>query len=51
MTLRESGERTILTLLIQAPNQQVRDAILRSGMEAGLQDALELLEQVAESLA
>src|SRR5689334_8809310 len=31
-TFRQSGERTTLTLLIQAPNKQVRDAILQSGM-------------------
>jgi len=49
-TFRQSGERTVLTILIQTPSQQVRDLILQSGMEAGLQDALELLEQVAESL-
>lgn len=49
-TFEQSGERTMLTLLIQAPSKQVRDMILESGMEAGLQDALELLEQVAESL-
>ena len=29
---------------------EIRDAIIDSGMEAGLQDALELLEQVARSL-
>jgi uncharacterized protein YndB with AHSA1/START domain len=50
-TFEQSGEGTVLTLLIQAPSQQVRDLILQSGMGAGLQDALELLEQVAESLA
>jgi uncharacterized protein YndB with AHSA1/START domain len=49
-TFRQSGDRTVLTLLIQAPTKAVRDIIIQSGMEAGLQDALELLEQVAESL-
>jgi uncharacterized protein YndB with AHSA1/START domain len=43
--------RTKLTLLIQAPNRIARDAIIESGMEDGLQDALELLEQVAGSPA
>jgi hypothetical protein len=28
----------------------VRDAIIESGMEAGMQDAMDLLEQVAVSL-
>ena len=49
-TFRQSGDRTTVTLLIQAPNKQVRDMIIQSGMEAGLQDALELLEQVAQSI-
>jgi uncharacterized protein YndB with AHSA1/START domain len=51
VTLTEAGGRTTLTLLIQAANKTSRDAIIDSGMEAGLQDALDLLEQVAISLA
>ena len=50
-TLVERDGRTTLTLLIEAPNQVSRDAIVDSGMEDGLQDALDLLEQVALSLA
>jgi uncharacterized protein YndB with AHSA1/START domain len=50
VTLTEAGGRTTLTLLIQAGNKTSRDAIIDSGMEAGLQDALDLLEQVAISL-
>ncbi len=50
-TFAESDGRTIVTLLIQAPNKTSRDAIVDSGMEAGLQDALDLLQQVAGSLA
>lgn len=49
-TFEQSGERTMLTLLIQAPSKQVRDLIIQSGMESGLQDALDLLEQLAQSL-
>jgi uncharacterized protein YndB with AHSA1/START domain len=49
-TFTEADGRTTLTILVQAPNKQVRDAIIDSGMEAGLQDALDLLEQVAISL-
>lgn len=49
-TFRQSGDRTTLTILIEAPNKQVRDLIIQSGMEAGLQDALDLLEQVAQQL-
>jgi uncharacterized protein YndB with AHSA1/START domain len=49
-TFSQKGDRTILTILVEAPNKQVRDLIIQSGMEAGMQDALELLEEVAESL-
>lgn len=47
MTLAERDGRTVLTLLSQHPTQAQRDAVIKSGMEAGLQDALDLLEQVA----
>jgi uncharacterized protein YndB with AHSA1/START domain len=49
-TFAESDGRTKLTVLVQAPNKQVRDAIIESGMEDGMQDALDLLEQIAGSL-
>jgi uncharacterized protein YndB with AHSA1/START domain len=49
-TFAESNGRTTLTLLVQAPSKETRDAIIASGMEDGLQDALVLLEQVAQSL-
>jgi uncharacterized protein YndB with AHSA1/START domain len=51
LTLTERDGRTTLTILVQAKSKQTRDAIINSGMEAGLQDALDLLEQVAVSLA
>ena len=49
-TFAEAGQRTMVTLLIQASSKASRDAIIESGMEDGLQDALELLEQLAASL-
>ena len=49
-TLTESDGRTTLTVLIQAPSKAARDAIIESGMEAGMQDAYALLEEVAHSL-
>jgi uncharacterized protein YndB with AHSA1/START domain len=49
-TFTEEKGRTTLTILVQAPNKASRDAIIDSGMEAGLQDALDLLEEVAVSL-
>ncbi len=49
-TFTEAGGRTTLTILVQAKTKVSRDAIIESGMEDGLQDALDLLEQVAVSL-
>ncbi len=50
-TFTGDGARTTLTILIQAANKISRDAILESGMEDGLQDALDLLEEAAAALA
>ena len=51
MTLTEKNGRTTATLLSELPNKEVRDMIIESGMEGGMQDAMDLLEQVAISLA
>jgi uncharacterized protein YndB with AHSA1/START domain len=50
LTLTESDGRTTLTLLVEHSCMEHRDAHINSGMEDGLQDALDLLEQVAVSL-
>jgi len=50
MTLTENDGVTTLTVLIDCPNEFVRNAIVESGMEEGLQDAYDLLEEVAVSL-
>jgi uncharacterized protein YndB with AHSA1/START domain len=50
-TFAEADGRTTVTLLIQAANKVSRDAIIETGMEDGLQDALDLAEEVAVSLA
>ena len=49
-TFTEADGRTMLTILVEAPSKEIRDAIIESGMEEGMQDALALLEQVASSL-
>jgi uncharacterized protein YndB with AHSA1/START domain len=49
-TFTEKDGRTTLTILVQAPSKVTRDAIIDSGMEAGMQDAMDLLEEVAISL-
>ena len=50
VTFDEADARTTLTILVECPSRDVRDAIIDSGMEAGMQDAMDLLEEVAVSL-
>ena len=50
LTLTERDGRTLLTVLVEHPTREGRDAHINSGMEPGMQDALDLLEQVAVSL-
>jgi uncharacterized protein YndB with AHSA1/START domain len=50
LTLSEVDGRTTLTVLVEHPTKEGRDAHINSGMEDGMQDALDLLEQVAISL-
>ncbi len=50
LTFTEADGRTTLAILTQCPSMELRDAIIESGMEAGMQDAMDLLEQVAISL-
>jgi uncharacterized protein YndB with AHSA1/START domain len=49
-TFTELEGRTTLTILTECPSRDVRDAIIESGMEAGMQDAMDLLEEVSVSL-
>jgi uncharacterized protein YndB with AHSA1/START domain len=49
-TFTEADGRTTVTIIVQAPSKETRDAIIASGMEAGMQDALDLLEETAVSL-
>jgi uncharacterized protein YndB with AHSA1/START domain len=50
LTLTEVDGRTTLTILVEHPTKEGRDAHINSGMEDGMQDAMDLLEQVAVSL-
>jgi uncharacterized protein YndB with AHSA1/START domain len=50
MTLVETDGRTTLTTLVDCPTKQIRDAIIDSGMEGGMQEAFDKLEEVARSL-
>jgi len=46
----EASGRTTLTILTEYPSREVRDMVIASGMESGLQEALDDLEEVAISL-
>jgi uncharacterized protein YndB with AHSA1/START domain len=50
VTFSETDGRTTLELLVQCPDRETRDAIMGSGMEVGMQEGMDLLEQVAISL-
>ncbi|WP_322780139.1 SRPBCC family protein [Frankia sp. Cas4] len=50
MTFTEQDGRTTFTLLVQHKTQEHRDGHINSGMESGMQTAMDLLEQVAVSL-
>ena len=52
VTLTDLGDgRTRLDTLVQHQNPEHRDAHINSGMEGGMQEAYDLLDQVAQSLA
>jgi uncharacterized protein YndB with AHSA1/START domain len=46
----ERDGRTTLDLLVQCPNQEIRDAIMESGMEIGMQEQYDVLEEFLVSL-
>ncbi len=45
----EQDGRTTLTLLVQHVSREHHDAQINSGMEGGMQEAMDRLEQVAAS--
>ena len=51
VTFEEVDGRTTLTTLVECHTREVRDMIIESGMEGGMQEAMDRLEQVAISLA
>ena len=46
----EAGGRTTLTMITEVSSREVRDLIIGTGMEGGMQESLDALEQVAVSL-
>jgi uncharacterized protein YndB with AHSA1/START domain len=51
VTFTETDGRTTLELLCQCGSKEIRDGIIESGMEGGMQEQMDLLEQLAISLA
>ncbi len=51
LSLTESHGRTTLRLLVQHASREHRDAHINSGMEGGMQESMDHLEQVAISLS
>jgi uncharacterized protein YndB with AHSA1/START domain len=50
ITFTEADGRTTLEILVQHSNKEERDGHINSGMEAGMQESMDALEQVAVSL-
>jgi uncharacterized protein YndB with AHSA1/START domain len=50
VTLTDHEGGTVLTILVQHMSKEHRDAHINSGMEGGMQEAMDLLERVAISL-
>ena len=50
LTFTEVDGRTTVTFLVEHQNKEHRDAHINSGMEGGMQEAMDHLEQVAVSL-
>jgi uncharacterized protein YndB with AHSA1/START domain len=50
ITFTEVEGRTLLELLVKTPSKQVRDIIVDSGMEGGLQEQMEILDELLPTL-
>jgi uncharacterized protein YndB with AHSA1/START domain len=50
-TFEEVDGRTLLTQTVECHSVEVRDMIIESGMEGGMQESMDRLEEVARSLA
>jgi uncharacterized protein YndB with AHSA1/START domain len=50
VTFAEADGRTTITMLVQHASKEARDAHIASGMEAGMREAMDLLERVANAL-
>ena len=51
VTFTEVDGRTLLTTVVECRTKEIRDMIIESGMEGGMQEAFDKLEELARSLA
>ncbi len=51
VTFSDQGDGTLASILMDYGTKEIRDMVLATGMEDGLQDALDLLEEAARALA
>jgi uncharacterized protein YndB with AHSA1/START domain len=50
VTFSETAGRTTLAILTETGTKELRDTIVRSGMEGGVQEQMEIIEEIARSL-
>jgi uncharacterized protein YndB with AHSA1/START domain len=50
VTFEETDGRTTLSILMRVESREVRDMIVDTGMEGGMQEGMDLLEQIAIEL-
>jgi len=51
VTFTEHDGRTTLDLLVVCPSREVRDAIIATGMESGMQEQMDMLDELVSSSA
>lgn len=51
VTFEASGPGTMLSLLVQTDSRELRDMIINSGMEAGMQGQMDRIEEIAAALS
>jgi uncharacterized protein YndB with AHSA1/START domain len=51
VTFSETDGRTTLAMLTQVDNQEIRDTIVGSGMESGVQEGMDILESLVTEAA
>jgi uncharacterized protein YndB with AHSA1/START domain len=50
ITFEQSGARTLLRMVMAVESREVRDMIIATGMETGVQEGMDILEQIALEL-